>query len=213
MNWQIKYALEYFAKTPGRSKAEFLKDDLIKITTDDQPDVLAAILPNEMIDEVTARRCRRHVPELDFLCGYRVTCVWTGGAIQYLENNSVGWGNFGTLLSAASEGNANTASHKVYRFPARLLGQLGSTDRIEREFDRVHRVFLKDGRIFRVGMISEYEPTADAVRSLWERVGPLDVVWNINPNGRPSFEAVAAGRELGCEVVKWEELKERLSKA
>ncbi|TPI21145.1 hypothetical protein FJW10_10135 [Mesorhizobium sp. B4-1-1] len=62
-------------------------------------------------------------------------------------------------------------------------------------------------------MIADYEPTADAVRTLWEQFGPIDIVWNINPNGSPSPEAIAAGQELGCEVMKWDELREYLRTA
>ncbi|MBZ8135189.1 hypothetical protein CLD20_18080 [Afifella sp. IM 167] len=62
-------------------------------------------------------------------------------------------------------------------------------------------------------MIADYEPTADAVRNLWDHFGPVDFVWNINPNGSPSPEAIDAGNELGCEVGKWEELNQRLISA
>ena len=62
-------------------------------------------------------------------------------------------------------------------------------------------------------MIAEYEPTADAVRSLWARFGPVDIAWNINPNGSPSVAAIDAGRELGCKVIKWDELKDYMSEA
>lgn len=62
-------------------------------------------------------------------------------------------------------------------------------------------------------MIADYEPTADAVRSLWDQFGSVDVVWNINPNGNPSPEAVDAGAELGCRVMKWDELKDYLKVA
>jgi hypothetical protein len=62
-------------------------------------------------------------------------------------------------------------------------------------------------------MIGEYEPTADAVRSLWNKFGPVDIVWNINPNGNPSPEAIEAGNELGCGVMKWDDLKEHLKTA
>ncbi|MGN5513913.1 hypothetical protein E1J23_05175 [Xanthomonas gardneri] len=55
-------------------------------------------------------------------------------------------------------------------------------------------------------MIREYEPTADAIRSHWERFGPFDIAWNINPNGDPTQMAIEAGRQLGCQVMKWEEL-------
>ncbi len=62
-------------------------------------------------------------------------------------------------------------------------------------------------------MLADYEPTADAVRTLWGNFGPVEIVWNINPNGNPTPEAIGAGRELGCEVMKWDELKERLRTA
>ena len=110
-------------------------------------------------------------------------------------------------------GNANSASHKAYKFSDRLLRQYRRVVEVVREFDRVHRVSLKGGGTLRIGMIAEYEPTADAVRSLWERFGPVDIAWNINPNGNPTAEAVDAGLELGCEVLKWDALKEFLRNA
>lgn len=207
VNWQVKYALAVLAKAGGRSTAEQVEGDLIRVVTENQPDVLAAISPDVKIDIVTATRYRQQYPGLDFLCGYRANCVWKGDAIQYLEENRVGWGNFGTLCSAALDGSANNASHKIYKFSDRLLRQYGRVEQVIREYDRVHRVFLKGGAVLRIGMIAEYEPTADAVRSLWEQFGPVDVAWNINPNGNPTPEAVNAGSELGCEVVKWDEMK------
>ena len=212
MNWQIKYALASFAKA-GRSTAEHVRGEVIRIMTQDQPDVLAAITAVETVNQATAAQYREQVAGLDFLCGYRASCVWEGEAIQYLEQNRVGWGNFGTLGSAALDGNANSAAHKVYRFSDRLLRQYGRVAKVDREFDRIHRVTLRSGATFRIGMIADYEPTADEVRTLWERFGPVDIVWNINPNGTPQPEASEAGRALGCEVMKWDELKDRLSKA
>lgn len=122
-------------------------------------------------------------------------------------------GSFGTLGSAILNGNANTATHKTYKFADRLLQQYGRVVKVDREFDRVHRVTLRSGAEFRIGMIAAYEPTADEVRSLWERFGAVNIAGNINPSGTPQPEASAAGRELGCEVMKWDELKDRLSKA
>lgn len=66
---------------------------------------------------------------------------------------------------------------------------------------------LSNGRAYRVGMITDYEPTADAVRTFWDRFGPVNVLWSINPNGRITTSAVEAARSLGCTIVKWEELK------
>lgn len=187
-----------------------MEGELIRIVTPEKPDVLAAISAAHEIDQETAESYRKQHPALDFLCGYRQTCVWHGKAIQYLEGAGVGWGSFGTLISAALDGNANTAPHKTYKFSDRLLRQYGQVQKVVREYDRIYRVWLKSGTSVSIGMIADYEPTADAVRTLWERFGPIDIVWNINPNGNPSPEAIRAGLELGCKVMKWDELKEHL---
>ncbi|MCX5572185.1 hypothetical protein [Kaistia nematophila] len=212
MNWQVRYALENLAKQT-RSTAKHVEGELILIATQDRPDVLAVISAAHEIDQVTAVNYKKQYPALDFLCGYRSTCVWHGNAIQFLEDTGLGWGTFATLSSAALDGNANTASHKVYKFADRLLRQYGRVKEVIRDYDRIHRVSLKSGTSVRIGMIAEYEPTADAVRTLWERFGPIDIVWNINPNGSPSPEAIDAGQELGCEVMKWDRLKEYLRTA
>jgi len=212
VNWQIKYALASLAQDE-RLTAEHVGGDVIKIITKDRPDILAAITALHTVNQPTAAQYRDQVKGLDFLCGYRAQCVWEGDAIRYLEENRIGWGNFGTLCSAALNGDANSAQHKFYKFSDRLLRQYSRVAKVDREFDRIHRVTLQSGATFRIGMIAEYEPTAEAVRALWERLGPVDIVWNINPNGKPQPEASQAGRELGCEVMKWDELKDRLSKA
>lgn len=193
-----KIALASLVKE-GRYTAKHVSGDVIRIMTQDRPDVLAAITAIETVSQATAAQYREQVEGLDFLCGYWAQCVWEGEAIQYLEQNRVGWGNFGTLGSAALDGDANSVAHKVYKFSTRLLRQYGRVVKEDREFDRIHRVTLRNGATFLIGMIAEYEPTAEEIRTLWERFGPVDIVWNINPNGTPLPEA---GRELECEAMK-----------
>jgi len=212
MSWQVRYALTNIAENKDLT-AEHVKGELIQIVAQDQPDVLAVISAADEIVMATAASYREQYPEMDFLCGYRKACVWHGEAIEYLEGVSVGWGSAGTLTAAVLDGYANTASHKTYFFCDRWLRQNRQVQNISREYDRVHRITLRSGTVLRIGMIADYEPTADAVRSLWDSLGPVDIVWNINPNGNPSPEAINAGAELGCEVMKWEEMKERLRKA
>lgn len=212
MNWQVKYALAYIAEATGMN-AQHVKDELIRIEAQNQLDVLAAISAANIIDVETAASYKEKYPEMDFLCGYRKTCVWPGDTIEYLQGAGIGWGSAGTLTSAVLDGEANTASHKTYFFSDRLLRQYGRVQKLIREYDRIYRITLTTGTMLRIGMIADYEPNADAVRSLWDEFGPVDIVWNINPNGCPSPEAIDAGVELGCEVVKWEELKERLRTA
>lgn len=213
MKWQVKYVLEKIAADGGASTAEHVRGELIRITTQDLPDVLAAISGTETITRDIAEQYHKEEPNLDFLCGYKKSCVWEGGAIEYLKVKSIGWGSAATLYSAASEGNANTAEHKVFAYYDRIIRQNRLVDIAQREFDRIYSLKLKNGRNVRVGMIADYEPTADAVRSLWDRFGPVNLVLNINPNGSPTQSAIQAGYELGCEVLKWEDIKENFRRA
>lgn len=207
MSWQIRYALEYFSKDPKVTSVQHVRGDAIKIIINNQPDILAVISASNSINADLAIQYHREFPEIDFICGYRKECIWGGDAISYLEDNMIGWGNAGTLGSALYEDNAKTAAHKDFFFADRLIRQVRSITNIVREFDRIHTVMLARGGSLRIGMIKEYEPTADTVRTLWAKFGPVDIAWNINPNGSPTLEAIKAGDELGCKVMRWEELK------
>lgn len=207
MKWQIKYALENIKEEKKVISAEYVGGDAVSIVIKDQPDVLAVISDLYKLNEVQARKYHAEFPNLDFLCGYRKECIWEGGAISYLGANGIGWGSAGTLYSAIYSGDVNVASHKDYSFAVRIINQLGVVKNVVREFDRILSVTLVNGRQFRIGMVREYEPTADAIRTIWETCGPIDIAWNINPNGSPTLNAINTGFELGCEVMKWEELK------
>lgn len=207
MNWQVNYALQSIWTNHGAASAQLLRDDAIQITMSDRPEVVAVILDSYAISAEIAMRYHADFPNMDFLCGYRKECVWEGGAIKYLENNTIGWGGPGTLFSAIRTSDVRNVSHKDYFFSYRLIRQMRSITNLDREFDRVFTMTLASGRTLRVGMIMEYEPTADSIRTFWDRFGPIDIAWNINPSGHPTQNALEAGRGLGCEVMKWDELK------
>ena len=154
MNWQVRYALANVKEQIG-STAEHVEGELIRIVTPGGPDVLAAISAAELIDVETAVSYRERHPNLDFLCGYRKNCVWHGEGIQVLEDAGIGWGSFGTLCSAAVDGDANTASHKTYKFSYRIIRQYGPVMEVNREYDRIYQVLLKSGVSVRIGMIAD----------------------------------------------------------
>ena len=207
MSWQVNYACENISKNYQTASIQHIRDDAIRITIPGKPDIVAVISAAHTIGIQSAAQYHTDFPDIDFLCGYRKECIWEGEAIRYLESHSIGWGNIGTLTSAVGSGNANTATHKDYFFSYRLINQMRSITNLNREFDRIFTMTLASGRTYRVAMIKEYEPTADAVRTLWDRFGPLDIAWNINPSGYPTQNAIAAGKSLGCQVLKWDELK------
>ena len=207
MSWQVDYALEFIKKNLGEASARLLHDDAILISYPDKPDTIAVISADNLINTEAARAYYLQYPEMDFLCGYRRQCAWEGGAIDYLESHYVGWGSASTLSSALQAGDANAAAHKDYAFSYRLIRQNHLVVKVDREYDRVLSLTLSGGRVVRVGMILEYEPTADAIRTFWDRFGQIDIAWNINPNGHATMEAIEAALNLGCKVMKWDELR------
>lgn len=212
MSWQVNYALENIRKNYGAESAQQISEDAIKITMPNRAEAIAVISAQQLINAEIATQYHSDCPAMDFLCGYRKECAWEGRAIEYVENRGIGWGNAGTLVSAIHTGDIKTAAHKEYFFSYRLIRQIRSVSNLNREFDRVFTMTLANGRSVRVGMITEYEPTADAIRTFWDRFGPINIAWNINPNGNPTPNAIDAGRSLGCEVVKWEQLREILQR-
>jgi hypothetical protein len=212
VSWQVNYALENIHKSHGAGSAQQISDDAIKITMPNRPEAIAVISAAQLITTEMAVQYHANYPAMDFLCGYRKECAWEGGAIKYLESTGIGWGSAGTLGSAIHTGDIKTAAHKEFFFSYRLIRQMKSVSNLNREYARVFTMTLAGGRSVRVGMITEYEPTADAIRTFWDRFGPINIAWNINPNGNPTPNAIEAGRSLGCEVVKWEELREILQR-
>jgi len=207
MNWQVNCALKYIQDNHKSASVQHVRGDAIRIMLPHKSDVMAVISAAYTISTELAMQYHAEFPDMDFLCGYRKECVWEGGAIRYLEDSTIGWGSAGTLGSAVQKGDARSAAHKDYFFSYRLIRQMRSITNLDREFDRVFTMTLTNGRTVRVGMIMEYEPTADAIRTFWDRFGPIDIAWNINPNGNPTQNAIEAGAGLGCEVMKWDELK------
>lgn len=214
MNWQVQYALKNLREDSSWMTAQHVGGDVINIKVPNQPDVTSVISGARKIDQKMAELYFKATPNMDFLCGYRTECVWNGAAIRFLTERNIGWGSFGTLASAAADGKANVASHKVFAYAEKILRQTKSIVKdIDREYDRVFLVKVKSGRTLRIGLISDYEPTADVVRTFWDGFDAVDVMWNINPNGNPTLDAIEAGKELGCKVMKWDDLKDFISKA
>jgi len=86
MNWQVKYAIENINDHFKRiGSAEHVTDDAIRISIRDRPDTLAIISASYEITIEIAKHYHDNFPDLDFICGYRKECVWTGGAINYLN--------------------------------------------------------------------------------------------------------------------------------
>lgn len=208
MSWAADSALD-FISNKKLADAEKIDTSVIRLSTEMMPDVDAYISGLHEIDDAEVTRIMSSHSGIDFICGYRNSCIWHGDAISTLAENNIGWGNLGTLLSATADGNANVAEHKVFKWASDALKRLGGLQ-VEREYDRVFNIVRSNGTLFRLVMSKEYEPSADIMRELWKRFGPFDAVYNIDPNVRPTGGGYEVARELGIEILGHSEMFSRI---
>jgi len=207
MSWATDYAIEQIVEN---DEADVVKIDgsSIRLSMKNKPDVDAYICGLHEIDGTKVNRVLSTHPDIDFICGFRNSCIWHGDAIESANKNKIGWGNLGTLLSAVHDGNANAAEHKVFKWASDALKDMGGVD-VEREYDRVFNVKRSSGTTLRLVMSKEYEPSADIMRSLWKRFGPFDVVYNIDPNVQPTGGGYETAQKLGIEILGHSEMFRR----
>lgn len=212
MNWAIKYAVKNLEEGYTRLEYDLVPPHAIRFTADGVPDALAIISTVDEMDIDEARKWINFNPEADFLCGFKRQCTWHGDAIEFVHSSGMGWGNFGTLLSAASEGNANTAQHKEYSFGDKILRQHRAVESVNRLYDKLYELNLRSGNTVKVVIATEYEPSADEVRSLWDQFGPVSLIYNINPNRQPTGLGYSVATELGTKIVGHSEIGKLLFK-
>jgi hypothetical protein len=61
-------------------------------------------------------------------------------------------------------------------------------------------------------MLSEYELTADHIRTARDRYGNFDVAVNTNPNGTITRSASDAANSMGIEIHNWRSFFGRINK-
>jgi hypothetical protein len=138
--------------------------------------------------------------------------VWTGGAIEALQANSIAFGGMGDLHRAIREDDPRGYVFKEYAYVERRLQQHRLVTDIDRLYDRVWRVHRASRATLDVAISNAYDLTADEVRTAHDRYTPFDILFHTNTMGRITQEAHAAAQELGIELVTSGELFERLSR-
>jgi hypothetical protein len=153
MTWQIRFALEYLQRNAGLNSAEHIRDDAIKIKLHDGSEIIAIISATYKMTTELAAQYHVDFPNMSFICGYRKECIWEGGGIRYVQENKIGWGNAGSLSDAVESGDFINTEHKLYFFSYRLIRQMRSIINLDREYDRVFTMSLKNGSSYCSGTV------------------------------------------------------------
>lgn len=206
----LAFAARVIGRNEAMSKIEVCAPHTLVISSKDHPPVKAIIVSQALVTaEIVSPIISEH-DDHDFIANIPRESVWEGDAITAAKTHNMGWGGLGTLMAAVSDGDADTAQPKAYRFAQRLLEQHKNVERAIRLYDKVFLLERERGGALKVALVDDYELTADDVRTAFETYAPFDIVYKTNPNGKPTSEAHEAAEELGLEVHNHKSIMRRL---
>ncbi|MFI2486829.1 hypothetical protein ACH47X_07965 [Promicromonospora kroppenstedtii] len=176
---------------------------LITLTRRELPAVRLGVLTTPDVTATLAAELADEIGPFDFMMNTPKTGRFMGDAISYCEERGVGWGGVGDAMRALRYQNPGDYVNRELDFILRGLSQHHQVLATRLLDDR--RVFV-DRRglkplVLYIG--SEYQPTADSVRSAIGRYGEFDVYAATNPNSDPTSEAIEVGDRAGIPVIKW----------
>lgn len=206
----LKFVEGIVGKHNDVTEVELIEPNSLIISTKDHPPANVLVIFEKRISAAKIGKLLEEHPERDFLCNIPTDCVWEGDALNLIAEIGIGWGGIRDLMAAIADGDTNGAQPKEYRFAERILSQHKNINHLERLYDRAFLAERSSGSELRIVILSEYELTADHVRTAWDTYGPLDIIYKTNPNGKPTKSAYDAAKALGIEVLDTKEIMKRL---
>lgn len=151
-------------------------------------------------------------PDIDFVLNVPTAVYWSREAIGAVRQRGVGYGKIPDLSAAMKTRAIGDFVTREWVFIERGLKQSKAVEHFDCVAEGLYRIKRVGRRELLVGIIDEYEVTANAVRSAGEIFGEIDVVVNRHPLGRSTTAATAVASELGVELYDWRSFLERLRK-
>jgi len=179
----------------------------LSLQINEKPAVLSLILHEKRITRAIVEKYLNE--DHEFVMNIPKAGVWDGTAIEYCQTLGLGWGGMGDLVVAARDEQLSLQP-KEYRWATDMLRKHGNTLSVNRLMDRLFEVERANGPTLRVALVKTYDLTADEVRTAYDDYGPFSVLFDNNPNGRPTVEALEAAASLGITSGKAKAVARRL---
>jgi hypothetical protein len=205
------WVTQVLPEQPDIAKATQLARNLVEVERTEQPGFLLGVTSVPLVTyEVVAPFFEGNLPS--FVVNIPREAVWTGGAIEALQANSIAFGGMGDLHRAVREHDPRDYVFKEYVYVERRLRQHRRVTKIDRLYDRVWRVHRASRKTLDVAISNAYDLTADEVRTAHDRYASFDILFHTNTMGRITQEAHDAAQELGIELATSGKLFERLGR-
>jgi len=195
---------------PDVTKATPLALNLVEVERADLPTFLLGVISVRLVTPDAVGPFLKGNSRPSFLVTIPKEAVWTGVAIEALRANNMAFGGMGDLHRALRKDDPSDYVFKEYAYVEQRLRQHRSVIRIDRLYDRVWQIHRNPGNPLNIAISNAYDLTADGVRTAYDNYAPFDILFHTNNMGRITQEAHAAAGELGIELIRSDELFERL---
>lgn len=183
----------------GVKNIEWQGENLCRVERDRRASILTGFIWEHQIHKADVELFVEHNPE--FVASIPSGAFWLGHAIQACEGNNIGWGGVGTLHSACLSDKPRSLSEKSTAFARRFIRQNRNVESATYINSILLQAILNSGKAVKIALCDAYDLTSEHVRGAWDEIGPFDVIFKNNPNGRISSDAFDAATDLGISVI------------
>jgi hypothetical protein len=176
--------------------------NVIEVVREQMPPVLVGIVATDKVlaEDIIALLDREPPP--GFIVSVPNSGTWSGDAVSLAEGRGIAFGRMYDLYRGLRENEhlEDYVSPERYHVE-RMLRQHRNVSSLIRMSDRSYRVCRILGDDVIVALSQDYEMTADAVRTAFDRYAPFDVLLKTTPYGGISKQGRTAAAELSIKVL------------
>ena len=195
------------------SDVEVLADQVLRVSRSQYDPFVAGIVSATRVEATTVRALVESRHRVEIIAIVPKESYWTGEALRLAHGKNIATGAYADLLRVIRLQNVRAFQPRDTVFVERGLHQHDRVSSFERIHDRLYRISRCNGLPdLTAAMLSEYELTAEHLRTARDRYGRFSVAVITNPYGEATSAAQEAARTMGCEILKWSPFLLRLNK-
>lgn len=202
-NWLIKNVL---SKEQCLDSSELISPNYLKVVRDRGDEVYISTLPGPHISIEDVRAILAGIDgPLHFLLSIKPDIRIDEDSIALLDASCIAFGTVSELRRALVLDLPHSYINQTVKVISRMLKQHKSVSAYERADQNTWRITQRSQSVVVVVSLSDYEITAEAVRSAYELHPELDVILKSNSLGGISSDAHDIAKGQGGKILSWKE--------
>lgn len=178
----------------------------MRVDRDSHPEALVGVLSISDVKRTDVQSLLEGNEGVDFVLNVPKSGRFIGDSIALLQREGIGWGGLGDAMRALRDCNVlGEYKQRELDFVTRGLRQQPIVTELTLIDDHRVRVARRGLPALVIYIGSEYQPTAESVRTAIDRFGEFDVFAATDPNSDPTVEAIEVAEMVGIRMLTWGE--------